>query len=150
MIVGQQHPGLHRAPIRAGVVHEPPQRIVDPHRVEQRERPLARRGGFRTAPSAISSPTTASEGTGKEARELGRGRAAAPEFVAALEDVGIGDFLRADADFDRRAEFRDERLELLEQIGAEVLRLRHRRRVDAGLGEFGEGARVRRRHAVGR
>ena len=40
MIVGQQHPGLHRAPIRARVVHQPPQRIIDARRVEQRQRPL--------------------------------------------------------------------------------------------------------------
>ena len=41
-------------------------------------------------------------------------------------------------------------LELLEQIGAEVRRLRDRRRVDAGLAELGEGARARGRRAIGR
>ena len=148
VVVGQQQPRLHRAPVGAGVVDEPAQRVIDPHRVEQRDRPLETGADFERAVGDLVADRV-QLGNGKEARELGGGRAAAPEFVAALEHVRIGDFLRADADLDRRAEFLDQRFELLEQIGAEILRLRDRRRVDAGLGELGEGARARRRHAFG-
>ena len=83
------------------------------------------------------------------ARDFRRGDAAASEFVAALEHVGIGDLLRRRPDLDLGAIFGDQRLELLEQIGAKILGLRHRRRIDAGRGEFGEGARVGRRRALG-
>ena len=83
------------------------------------------------------------------ARDLGRADAAAPKFVAAFEHVRVGDLLRPRADLNFRAIFLDQRFELLEQIGAKILRLGHRRRIDAGRGEFGEGARIGRRRAFG-
>ncbi len=49
VVVGQQHPRLHRAPVGAGVVDEPAQRVIDAHRVEQRERPLEAGADFERA-----------------------------------------------------------------------------------------------------
>ena len=129
-------------------MHEPAQRIVDPRRVEQRQRPLGAGADFEHAVGDLVADHR-ERGRGKMAREFGGGDAAATEFVAGLEHVGVGDFLSAEPDFHLGAELARERLELLEQIGAEVLGMRHRRRIDAGRREFGEGARVRGRRAVG-
>ncbi len=148
MIVRQQHPGLHRAPVGAGVMHQPAQGIIDARGVEQSDRALEAGTNVERAVGDFVADDR-ERGHGKEAREFGRRRAAAPQFVAAFEDIGVRDFLHADADLDLGAEFGDQRLELLEQIGAKILGLRHGRRIDAGFGEFGEGARVRRRHALG-
>ena len=126
---------------------EAAQRIIDARRVEQRQRPLGAEVELAVGDLVAD---RRQRGDGKEAREFGGVGAAARQFVAAFEHVRVGDLLRADADLDRGAVFADQRLELLEQIGAKLLRLRHRRRVDAGLAEFREGARVRRRRAVGR
>ena len=94
---------------------EPAQRIIDPRRVEQRERPLDAGADVERAVGDLVADH-GERGRGEIARELGGGGAAAAEFVAALEHVGVGDLLRADADLDRRAEFLDQRLELFEQI----------------------------------
>ena len=51
VIVGEQHPGLHRAPVRARVVDEAPQRVVDAWRIEQRKRPFAADARIRRRPS---------------------------------------------------------------------------------------------------
>ena len=88
-------------------------------------------------------------GDREKPRELGGVGAAARQLVAALDHVGVGDLLRADADLDRRAVFADQRLELLEQIAAKLRRLGDGGRVDASLAEFGEGARARQRRAAG-
>ena len=76
------------------------------------------------------------------AREFGRGDAAAPQLVAALEHVRIGDLLRAEPHLHLGGEFGDERAKLFEQIVAKIFGLRDCRRIDAGRREFGEGARV--------
>ena len=126
---------------------EPAQRVVDPRRVEQSDRPLEAGADFEGAVGDL----VADHGErrhGEEARQFGGGGAAAAKFVAALEDVRIRDFLPADADLDRRAEFLDQRLELFEQIVAEVLGLGDGRRIDARLAELGEGARAGGRHGV--
>ena len=128
-------------------MHEPAQRIIDARRVEQRERPLGAEVELAVRDFVAD---RRQRGDGKETRQLGRVGAAAGQLVAALDHVRVGDLRRADADLDRRAVFADQRLELLEQIGAKLLRLRDRRRVDAGLAELREGARARRRRAVGR
>ena len=148
VIVGQQHPGLHRAPVGACVVHESAQRIVGSSGIEQRERALRAGSDFEQAVGDFI-PDNRERRRGEMTREFRRGHAAAAELVAGFEDIGVGDFLGADADLDFGAEFRHERLELLQQIGAEILRLRHRRRIHAGRREFGEGARARGRRAVG-
>ena len=120
VVVGQQQPRLHRAPVGAGVVDEPAQRVIDARRVEQSDRPLEP-GRISNAPSVISSPTTASDGTGKKRASSA---AVAPRRKSSSplsRHVRIRDFLPADADLDRRAEFLNQRLELFEQIVAEAL-----------------------------
>ena len=147
VIVGQQHPGLHRPPVGAGIVHEPAQRIIDARRVEQGERPL----GAEVELAVRGLVADRGERRhGKETRELRRVGAAARQLIAAFDHIRVGNLLRADADLDRGAVFRDQRLELLEQIGAKFRRLRDRRRVDAGFAELGEGARAREGRAIGR
>ena len=126
-------------------MHEPAQGIVDPRRVEQGERPLAVVDELAVGGLVAD---RGERGDGEMAREFGRVGAAAGQFVAAFDHVGVGNLLRPDPDLDQRAIFRDQRLELFEQIVAKVGRLRHRRRIDAALAEFGVGARVRRRRPV--
>ncbi len=147
VVVGEQHPRLHRPPVGAGIVHEAAQRIIDPRRVEQGERPLGAEVELAVRRLVAD---RGERGHGKKTREFGGVGAAARQLVAALDHIRVGDLLRADADLDRGAVFADQRLELLEQIGAELGRLRHRRRVDAGFAELGEGARARERRAVRR
>jgi hypothetical protein len=45
VVVGQQYPVLHVAPIATGVVHEAVQREIDTNGIEQRERPRSALGG---------------------------------------------------------------------------------------------------------
>ena len=145
MIVGEQQPGLDSSPVGSRIVYEPAQGIVDPRRVEQRERPLA---GMDELPVGGLVADGGERGYGEMAREFGRVGAVAGHFVAAFDHIRIGNFLRSDPDLDQRAIFRDERLELFEQIVAKVGRLGHRRRIDSALAEFGVGARGRRRRTV--
>ena len=140
VVVGEQHPRLHRPPVRAGVVNEAPQRIIDPRRVEQGERPLG-------AEVELAVSRFVADGGerrhGEKTRQLGGvGAAAAGQLIAALDHVRVGNLLGADADLDRGAVFAHQRFELLKQIGAELGRLCHRRRVNAGFAELGEGARA--------
>ena len=128
-------------------MHEAAERIIDARRVEQGERPLGAEVEFAVR-GLIANRRQRRHG--KEARELGGVGAAARQLVAAFDHVWVGNLLRADADLDRRPVFRDQRLELLEQIGAKVRRLGNRRRVEAGLAELGERARAGGRRAVGR
>ena len=100
-------------------------------------------------PSAISSPTLASTGVGKVARQLGHREIAVDELVAFLGDEGIGNLLRAGPDLDAGAEFLGQRAQLLEQVLAEEVGLRHRRRVKAGRLELRPGA-TREVHGAGR
>jgi hypothetical protein len=51
--------------------------------------------------------------------QLARRDIAAPEFAAAVERVGVGKLLAADAGLDGCALFIDERPQLVEEIGAE-------------------------------
>ena len=55
--------------------------------------------------------------------EIGRGDIAYRQFIAAFEHVGIGHFLRADPHIELCAEFGDQRTQLIEQIGAEMVGL---------------------------
>ena len=126
---------------------EAAQRIIDARRVEQGERPLGAEvelavRGF-----------VADRRQRRDRKETGQLRgvgAAAGQFVAALDHVRVGDLRRADADLHHGAVFADQRLELLEQIGAKLLRLRDRGRVRARVAELRECARARKRRAVGR
>ena len=51
VVVRQQHPGLHRAPVGARVMHEPSQRIIDARRVERAQAAARRRGRIPRRPS---------------------------------------------------------------------------------------------------
>ena len=124
---------------------EPAQRIVDARRVEQRQRAMVAEHELAVRGFIAD---RGERGDGKEARQFGRVSASARQFVAAFDHVRVRDLLRADPDLDGRAVFGHQRLELLQQIAAEVGGLGHRSRIDAGLAEFGEGARIRRRRRV--
>ncbi len=104
MIVGEQHPGLHVAPVRARVMHQPAQRIIYPRGVEQSERALGAGTDFKH-PVGDFVADDGERGRREMARDVGRADAAAPEFVAALEHVRVGDLLRARPDFDLGAIF---------------------------------------------
>ena len=145
VIVGEQNPLLHVAPVAARIVHEPAQRVVDAHRIEQGERT---RLSLRHLPLAVHH-LVADEGEqrgGKMARKLAGGYPGPADVVDALQHVRVGDLLAADLDCDLGVVLGDQGLELLEQVPAEVVRVRDRRRIDARPLELGERTpRARRR-----
>ena len=139
MIVGQQYPVLDVAPVAAGVVHEAMQRKIDTYCVEQSERA---RSVLRPRPLAIRH--LVADEPQKRRREiagqLDRGHAAFGDLFDALQYEGIGNLPIAQPDLDFGTILLNQRHQLLEEIAAEVARMRHRRFVDAGLLEFGERA----------
>jgi hypothetical protein len=139
VIVGQQYPVLHVAPVAAGVVHEAMQGKIDAHGVEQRQRP---RSALRHRPLAVRDLVAdePQERRREITGQLDRGHAPLGDLLDALQHEGIGNLLVAQPDLDLGAVLLHQRYELLEQIAAEVPRMRHRRFVDAGLLEFGERA----------
>ena len=84
-------------------MHEAAQRIIDARRVEQSERPLGAEVELAVRRLVADG---GERGHGEKARELGGVGAAARQFVAALDHVRVGNFLRADADLDRRRRIR--------------------------------------------
>ena len=147
VIVGQQDPGLDVAPVGAGVVHQAAQRVIDAHGVEQRERAL---GVGRLSNSAVGDLVADHREQRRReiAGEVGGGGAAAPEVVAGLEHVGIGDLLGADADLDLGAVIRRPAAAAAQQIGAEIGGLGHRGGIDAGRGNLAKARGIDRRRAV--
>ena len=87
---------------------EPAQRVIDPRRVKQGERPLVVVHEFAVRGLVADG---GERGTGKVAGKLHGVGAAAGQFVAAFDHVRVGDLLIPDPDLDMRAVFRDERLE---------------------------------------
>ena len=81
-------------------------------------------------------------------RQFGRRDVAVSEFVAAIEHVGVGHLLVADAHLKGGAIFRHQRPQLLEQVGAEESRLGDRGGIDAGRLEFAPGAAGHRDRTV--
>ena len=113
MIVGQQDPGLHLAPVGARVVLEPLQRVVDADGVEEGQRQgLARP----MVPLAVGDLVAHL----REARhrkvngQFGGRDAVAPEVVALFEHVRVGDFLFGPRDFDAGAIVADQVAQLLD------------------------------------
>ena len=119
VVVGEQDPGLHVAPVAAGVVHAA-------------GAASNRRAPHRTAPAAAARPPCTSTVRPRSRRRPQTARAwgnvgparrrdaAACEFVAAIEHVGVGDLLVADVDLDRRRRIpRSSGSQLLEQVAAE-------------------------------
>ena len=102
VVVGEQDPLLHVAPIAARVVHEAAQRVVDAGGVEQRQRAWL-------ALAMLPLPIRDLVAHGGELRrrkmagEIGRGDAGARNLVGALEHIGVGDLLVADGDLNAGA-----------------------------------------------
>ncbi len=93
VIIGEQHPGLHVAPVRTRIMHEAAQGIIHPRSVEEREGPLVATANFVLAVGDFVADN-GERGRGEMARKFRSADAAAPEFVAALERIGVSDFLR--------------------------------------------------------
>ena len=74
VIVGQQHPRLHRPPVGARVMHEAPQRVIDARGVEQRERPLGVRADLELAVGDLVADHRTATGWGNSARDRPRRR----------------------------------------------------------------------------
>ena len=139
LVVGEQDPRLDRPPVGAGIVNEPAQREIDPHGVEQGERPHR---ALAALPRAVDHLVAdiGQHGRREMARQVGDREIAMHELVAFLGDEGIGDLLRARPDLDLGAEFIGQRAQLLEQVLAKERGLRHRRRIKAGRLELRPGA----------
>ena len=73
--------------------------------------------------------------------ELGGSYTVAPQIVALIQDVRIGDLLFRCLDGDRRVVVLHEMGELLHQVAPEMRGMRHGGCIDAGSLELGEGAR---------
>ena len=148
LVVGEEDPGLDRAPVRARVVNQAAQREIDADGVEQGERP---RPALLERPGAVDDLVAdIGEHRRREmARELGDGELAVNEFVAFLGDEGIRDLLLAAADIDPGAELLGQRAQLFEEILAKERGLRHGRRIEAGRLELRPGA-AGEAHGAGR
>ncbi|MNC31063.1 hypothetical protein D3C75_793710 [compost metagenome] len=139
VIVGQQDPRLHMAPVAAGVVHQAAQREVDPRGIEQRQW-----HDFSTVPvvQAISDVVGGRRqvGAGEHSRQLRSGNAATGQLVALVDHIGIRDVLLADADFYRNSVVMHQRAQLLQQVATERSGLGDGDAVGAGNLDLGIGA----------
>ncbi|MNS49539.1 hypothetical protein D3C72_821490 [compost metagenome] len=140
VIVGQQDPWLHMAPVAAGVVHQAAQREVDPRGIEQRQW-----HDFSMVPvvQAISDVVGGRRqvGAGEHSRQLRSGNAATGQLVALVDHIGIRDVLLADADFYRDGVVVHERAQLLQQVATESSRLGNGDTVGTGHLNLGVGPR---------
>ncbi|VVN05878.1 hypothetical protein PS623_03531 [Pseudomonas fluorescens] len=124
VVVGQQDPWLHMAPVATGVVHQAAQREVHAGGVEQRQRQIV---GIAPVPQAIGDIVGGSRqvGAGEHPRQGGGGDAGAGQFIALLDHVRVGDVLLADADFHGHRVVVHKGPQLVEQVAAEGFRLGH-------------------------
>jgi hypothetical protein len=127
------------APVAAGVVHQAAQREVDARRVEQRQR---QRIGVFPVVQAIGDVVGGGRqvGAGEHPRQLRGGDAAAGQFVALLDHVGVRDVLLADADFHGHGEVVHQWAQLLQQVATERGGLGDGDAVGAGHLDLGVGA----------
>ncbi|MCY1433257.1 hypothetical protein D9M71_492800 [compost metagenome] len=139
VVVGQQNPWLHMAPVAAGVVHQAAQGEVDPRGVEQRQR---HRVGVLPLVQAVGDAVGSGRqiGAGEHSRELGGGHAGTGQLVTMLDHVGIGDVLFAGADFHPYGEVLHQRPQLLQQVFAEGCGLGNGDGVGAWHLDLGVGA----------
>ncbi len=145
VVVGEQDPVLHVAPVAAGVVHDAAQRIVDSDGVEQRE---GTRGARRVVPEAVRD-LVADEGEARHGKMTGEVRGCDVGLVqlfGALEHVGVGNFLIALLHLEGDGIVLLQGVQLLEQVVAECMRVRDGRLVDAFAMQPAEGAPV---HGLG-
>ena len=131
MVVGQQDPGLHVAPVAAGVVDDATQREVGTGGVEQRQ--WQRIDALPVVVAVGDVVVGGGEiGAGKDSRQLGRGHATAGQFVALLHHIGIGDVLATATDLDLDVIVAHQRFELFQQIAAKGRRMGHGGHIGAG------------------
>src|SRR5215213_11754209 len=102
MIIGKQNPRLEPLPVGAGIVDETAQRIIDAHCIEERKGPGL---GVILLPGAVGDfIADRREHRGwKIMSELLGANTAEIELIALVEDIGVRNFLIADADRDRGA-----------------------------------------------
>ena len=137
MVIGEQDPGLDVAPVRPGIMDKAPERIIDAHGVEQRQR--TRGPGFKF-PEPVSD--FVADFRQKRDREMPRKfcRADAGQLIALLENIGVGNVLPAWTDVELGSEFLRQRAQLFQQIGPERRGLRDGGRVATRCREFRESA----------
>ncbi len=131
VIVGQQDPGLDFAPVAAGVVDEPPERVIDPHRIEQGQRQgLA----LRPIEGAVRDlvPHQRQERHREVGGEVGPVDGAPARVEPGLQHVGIRNLLPAQSHLEGDPVIGDQRLQLAGQVVAEESGVRDRGRVGAG------------------
>ncbi len=128
------------APVAAGVVHQATQREVDPSGIEQRQWQ-----GFGTTPviQPVGDVVGGSRqvGAGEHPRQLRGGDAAAGQFVALVDHVGVRDVLFADADLYRDGVVVHQRAQLLQQVATKSSRLGDGHAVGTGHLDLGVGPR---------
>ena len=141
VVVGEQNPALHVAPVAPRVVHQPLQRIVDAHRIEQSERA---RLALAEIPGAVGD-LVAHRGElrcGEVPGEIGHVHRRARQLLGAVEHIGVGNALAARLHLDPGAELGGERLELLGEVGAELVRMGNGRLIGAEPLQPPEGSPV--------
>ena len=118
MVVGQQNPRLHMAPIAAGVVHQATQREVDPGSVEQRQ---GQRIGVFPIVQAICDAVGGGGqvGAGEYARQRGCGHSGTGKLIPLFDHIGIRNILLADTDFHLNGEIAHQRHQLLQKVVTE-------------------------------
>ena len=118
VIVGQQDPRLHMAPVAAGVMHQPAQGKIDPRRIEQRQR---QRIGVLPIVQAISNAISGSGqvGAGEHSHQRCGRHAGAGQLITLFDDVRVRNVLLADTDFHLNGEIAHQRHQLLQKVVTE-------------------------------
>ena len=118
MVVGQQNPRLHMAPVAAGVVHQAAQGEVDPRGVEQRQ---GQRIGVFPVVQAIGDAIGGSRQVGarKHPRQRCSGNAGAGQFITLLDHIRVRNILLTDADFYFNGEVAHQGHQLFQQVVTE-------------------------------
>ena len=147
VIVGEQYPGLHVAPMGAGIMLDALQGIIHPHRIEHGQRQGV---GRHVVPMAIGDfiAHQIKAGHGEMQGQFNGLGAFAAQVIALVEDVGVGDFLEGDAHLDGGGVVLHQIGELVHEVAAEMGGLGNGCDIGAGALEFGEGARDRRLHPL--
>ncbi|MNZ28392.1 hypothetical protein D3C78_456200 [compost metagenome] len=141
VVVGQQYPRLHMAPVTAGVMHQAAQGEVHPRGIEQRQ---GQRIGVFPFIEAVGDAVGGGGqiGAREHPGQLGGGHPGTGQFVAVLHHIGIGNVLPAGAHFNLHGEVMHQRPQLLQQVGAESVRVGDgdtvvARHLDLGIGAGG-------------
>ncbi|MNH12621.1 hypothetical protein D3C79_721670 [compost metagenome] len=143
VVVGQQDPGLHMAPVAAGVVHQAAQGEVHPRRIEQCQR---QRINVSPVIQTIGDAISGGRQIGARENPCQRrcGNAGTRQLITLFDHIGIGDVLLTDADFDSDGKVAHQRLKLLQQIATESAGMGDGDTVGARQLNLGVGAGNRR------